>query len=107
MTQDEQRKLIGPHNGPMERDTILSGKPPAWLWCLHCGRCYPHGHYRVATSGRGVNARDLEMCPYKGCDGDTVMDAWPWSKLADAHPSYPKVPILGVVYSNFGPPPEK
>lgn len=44
-----------------------------WVWCLHCQRCYKIGEYRIEKK-----FDDLQMCPYKGCDGDTVLDAIPW-----------------------------
>lgn len=44
-----------------------------WAWCLHCQRCYKIGEYRIQKL-----YGELQMCPYKDCDGDTVMDAIPW-----------------------------
>jgi hypothetical protein len=41
-----------------------------WSWCEHCGRCYQVGEYR--------EVRGLRMCPYPGCNGDTLFDATPW-----------------------------
>jgi len=43
------------------------------------------------------------MCPYEGCDGDAVIDAWLWTDVADEHnPSYPAIPELGKVYPMDG-----
>lgn len=49
---------------------ILGRKIGDWVWCLHCQRCYKIGEYRLIG--------DLQMCPYEGCGGDTVLDAIPW-----------------------------
>lgn len=61
-----------------------------FLWCLHCGRTYNRGQFRKQA--------DLQMCPYEGCDGDTVIDGWDWEEVRDGHPEYPVVPKDGVVY---------
>jgi len=37
-----------------------------WAVCLHCGRAYKIGEFRLI--------KGMQMCPYEGCDGDTVMD---------------------------------
>lgn len=66
----------------------------AWNWCLHCERAYPQGSYR--------QVRDLQMCPYKGCDGDAVMDLWTWGKVRSVNPGYPQTPELGVQYALYG-----
>lgn len=42
-----------------------------WVWCLHCERCYQVGEYRLEGG--------LQLCPYPGCDGDTVLDARAWN----------------------------
>jgi hypothetical protein len=64
------------------------------VWCLHCNRCYPYGWHRKGGSG-------LHMCPYDGCDGDAVMDAWPWEKLVRAN-DYPEDPEFGKRYPQYG-----
>jgi len=75
----------------MHRERIyLDEKPCAFLWCLHCGRAYRWGEYREMNG--------LQMCPYKGCDGDTVMDGWSWEEVREGNPDYPKTPKLGHVY---------
>jgi hypothetical protein len=75
----------------MDRERIyLDEKPCAFLWCLHCGRAYRWGEYREING--------LQMCPYEGCDGDTVMDGWPWEEVREGNPDYPKTPKLGHVY---------
>ncbi|MGD1083655.1 MAG: hypothetical protein ABSA47_02765 [Verrucomicrobiota bacterium] len=78
-----------------------------WQWCLHCERCYPLGLVRIRD--------DLQMCPYEGCGGDTVLDACGWHRgplfgtqglegaeleaaQASSFPGYPLVPVVGVVY---------
>ena len=65
-----------------------------WLWCLHCERVYKAGEYREING--------LQMCPYEGCNGDTVLDAWSWSNLKETHPNFPELPIRGKIYSLYG-----
>jgi hypothetical protein len=75
----------------MDREKIFADeKPCAFLWCLHCQRPYKWGQFRLIDG--------LQMCPYEGCDGDTVMDGWEWKKICEANPDYPDVPELGKVY---------
>jgi hypothetical protein len=38
------------------------------------------------------------MCPYPECDGDTVLDAWPWDRVRVGHRSYPAKPRIGKRY---------
>jgi hypothetical protein len=55
-----------------------------WIWCLHCQRCYKVGEYREVVLGRGQKKYlTLQMCPYPGCDGDTVFDAHAWWKIEE------------------------
>jgi len=65
----------------------LDEKPCAFLWCLHRGRDYRWGEYREING--------LQMCPYEGCDGDTVMDGWEWGEVRDGHADYSKTPKAG------------
>jgi len=74
----------------MDRERILGEKPGGFLWCLHCGRTYRWGEYRLIEG--------LQMCPYEGCDGDTVMDGWRWEEVREGNPDYPKTPKRGHVY---------
>src|SRR5664280_3151660 len=67
-----------------------SDKKSLFLWCLHCERTYRRGECRV------INA--LQMCPYPDCNGDTVIDAWPWFTVRSYNPEYPVIPIEGTVY---------
>jgi hypothetical protein len=53
-----------------------------WAVCLHCGQAYRIGEYRLL--------RGLQMCPYPGCDGDTVMDP--------VHYSFPEPPERNKIY---------
>lgn len=47
---------------------MISGRKVGdWVICLHCGMAYKIGEYRLMHG-------DMQMCPYEGCDGDTVMD---------------------------------
>ena len=55
------------------------------------------GHY-VRGEYRPVG--DLQMCPYAGCDGDTVVDAWDWEAIREGHSDYPENPVEGTVYPN-------
>lgn len=101
--QDEQRRAFKTKPGTrlvthspdtMERYDFVAGPRKAWHWCLHCERAYPLGSYR--------QNRDLQMCPYEGCDGDAVMDLWTWQRVREANPQYPEIPELGVVYGLYG-----
>ena len=65
-----------------------------WLWCLHCERVYQAGEYR--------EQKKLQMCPYEGCNGDTVLDAWTWESLREIHPEYPKIPTRETLYPLYG-----
>lgn len=72
-----------------------------WVWCLHCERCYKVGEYReVESKQRGVGV--LQMCPYADCNGDAVIDPWPWELIREANPSYPRIPKRGVEYPQYG-----
>ncbi|MDD4870967.1 MAG: hypothetical protein PHR77_10440 [Kiritimatiellae bacterium] len=64
-----------------------------FLWCLHCERTYRRGECRVING--------LQMCPYDGCNGDTVMDAWPWGSLREGHSDYPVIPEEGKRYPMY------
>lgn len=79
----------------LHRDVAIGGNAPHYLWCLHCERAYLRGKFR--------QVRDLQMCPYDGCNGDTVIDAWKWNKVCKENPSYPEMPQEGVVYPLYGP----
>ena len=64
-----------------------------YKWCLHCERAYKKGEHRLING--------LKMCPYNGCNGDTVIDAWDWSKIQKEHRDYPEVPEIGKVYPMY------
>ncbi len=71
--------------------TEITGVPEGeWVWCLHCERCYKAGEYRLI--------RDLQMCPYPDCNGDTVLDSFEWNKIKEKHLDYPVEPVRDVVY---------
>lgn len=79
---------------PTDREMILDEEIRSdYLWCLHCWRTYKRGEYRVEGS--------LQMCPYEGCGGDTVIDAWDWADIRDAHPEYPEKPEQGESYDPY------
>ena len=61
-----------------------------WVLCMHCEQAYQVGELRQEAA--------LQMCPYPECDGDTVIDAWPWSDIREKHPEYPEVPERDKVY---------
>ena len=61
-----------------------------FLWCLHCERAFRRGEFR--------RVGEYQMCPYKGCDGGIVVDAWGWETVRDGHPDYPAIPEIGKVY---------
>ena len=70
-----------------------------WVICIHCERCYQVGEFRkrrlqLSTLRRVI----LQMCPYDGCSGDTVLDADPWGDGRGRHPEYEEVPERGRVY---------
>jgi hypothetical protein len=77
----------------MHRAEMIPDERPEFLWCLHCERAYRWGEYRLIGG--------LQMCPYDGCDGDTVMDGWPWDSVRKGKQGYPKVPRLGHVYELY------
>jgi len=78
------------------REETFGTPDGTWLWCLHCERAYKSGEYR--------ELRGLQMCPYEGCDGSTVMDGWDWKDVRRANPAYPKEPERGKEYPLY---PEK
>lgn len=76
-------------------DAFVGRQAGDWVWCLHCDRCYQLGEYKL--SDYRVEGRHLQLCPYEDCDGDTVMDAWPWEDYyQDA--AWPRVPVRGQEY---------
>lgn len=86
----EECKNRGPDIITMFGDAYQVGD---WVWCLHCERCYKVGEFRVVLTvmDRGRIVEGLQMCPYDDCDGDAVIDAWPWGKLVDEN-GYPETP---------------
>jgi hypothetical protein len=79
------------NNKKYDRDEIfIDDRRSDFLWCLHCERTYNRGAYRQVGN--------LQMCPYEGCDGDTVVDGWDWEDVRDEHPDYARVPEDGKVY---------
>ena len=75
----------------LDRDKIFNEhKRSIYLWFLHCERTYKRGEFRKLN--------ELQMCPYEGCDGDTVIDAINWDEIREIHPNYPVIPIEDVIY---------
>jgi hypothetical protein len=68
-------------------------KRSVFFWCLHCERTYRQGECREING--------LQMCPYDGCNGDTVCDAWPWEDIRSYNPQYPVIPEEGKVYPMY------
>jgi hypothetical protein len=96
MTEEEAFASEAVHD-PDGVDTFDS-KKGKMLWCLHCERAYSHGwHRKVHSSGM-----EYHMCPYEGCDGDVVMDAWTWEKVRSGNEGYPEKPELGKRYPLYG-----
>jgi hypothetical protein len=80
----------------MDREKVFGAQDQSkYLWCLHCERSYLRGRHRQVGS--------LQMCPYDGCDGDAVIDAWSWPSVRENNPGYPETPQDGVVYPLYGP----
>jgi len=80
--------------GVFEGDQISREKKRSdYLWCLHCERTYKRGKFRKVG--------DLQMCPYEGCDGDTVLDAIDWENIRYHHPEYPQIPEEDKVYPEY------
>ncbi len=76
-----------------KRNVHNANENSVFLWCLHCGRTYRRGECRVV--------KGLQMCPYDGCDGDTVLDAVPWGAMRSAWPAYPVIPERGRRYADM------
>jgi hypothetical protein len=85
-----------------DQEKMFYRKKEEWVWCLHCERVYQVGEYRAEKPDRMmINMgfkEDLQMCPYAGCDGDTVTDSWPWETIREKHPEYPEIPEREKVY---------
>ena len=71
----------------------------SFLYCIHCERTYQTGQYREQDFPGLVT---LQMCPYDGCDGDAVIDAWSWASIRSENPDYPEIPEEGIVYPMYG-----
>ena len=76
-----------------DREKIFGPDRDVWYWCMHCERAYRADEFRIDEFG-------LQMCPYEDCDGSTVLDAWPWSRLVEIN-GYPLVPVKGVEYPMY------
>jgi hypothetical protein len=76
------------------REKVFGLDRDDWYWCLHCERVYRADEFRFEV----FDGERLQMCPYKDCDGSTVLDAIPWSEIVGRNNGYPSVPQRGVVY---------
>jgi hypothetical protein len=79
--------------GQLDREKSFGKDRSKYFWCLHCERAYERTQFRLVGK--------LQMCPYAGCSGDTVMDAWEWDEIRRFHAAYPKVPRHGVHYPMY------
>lgn len=79
-----------------DRDKIFRKSKSSYLYCIHCERAYLNGKFREVKDEEFGDI--LQMCPYDGCDGDVVIDAWEWEQVIENHPEYPKVPEKGKIY---------
>ena len=61
-----------------------------FVWCSSCERAYREGELCWDS--------EFETCPYAGCSGDAVVDAWDWARVRAYHSEYPEEPELGRVY---------
>jgi hypothetical protein len=77
----------------LDREKAFGKDHSKYFWCLHCERAYERTQFRRVA--------ELQMCPYAGCSGDTVTDAWEWESIRQANPIYPKVPKHGVRYPMY------
>jgi hypothetical protein len=86
------------------RDLALGYLSNGYLWCLHCNRVYKNGEFRLVEEvipeyhDFGGEKLKTQMCPYAGCNGDTVLDGWNWSTIRERHPDYPEIPERNKVY---------
>lgn len=76
----------------LDREIVFTEDPkPEYLWCMHCGRVYDYGKFRLVDG--------LQMCPYPDCGGDTVIDAFAWDHFRlGFETEYPEVPVVGEIY---------
>lgn len=89
---------MGKNKIKSDRQEIFGNAGSGYLWCLKCERTYPESEYREVRNNKG---QVYQMCPYKDCDGDAVIDAWDWAKIRDAHPQYPEIPECGIIYPQY------
>jgi len=65
-------------------------------WCLHCERTFEK--VMMDDFGHDFIPR---VCVYTGCNASVFCDGWEWIDLRALNPSYPKVPIFGVIYPMY------
>ena len=80
-------------SGELEYEKDEQEIPISYKWCLHCERAYKQGEYRLING--------VKMCPYDGCQGDAVIDAWNLNKVKENHTEYPEIPEIGKEYSLY------
>jgi len=73
---------------------VFGRKKGAWVWCLHCERCYQVGEFKFGE-------RNIECCPYPDCDGDTLLDSIPWTEFHKEHSEYPEIPEREKTYPMY------
>jgi hypothetical protein len=94
MHKPQSARVIVP-TAPIKLEGFHGDQDAKYLWCLHCERTYKPGQFRTEPED------GLQLCPYPGCDGDVVIDAWNWSKVRvkeDGETRYPDHPTPGVQY---------
>src|SRR5262245_51182844 len=77
----------------LDREKAFGKDRGKYFWCLHCERAYERIQFRQVGK--------FQMCPYEGCSGSTVIDAWEWEDIKRFNPAYPKVPKRGVRYAMY------
>lgn len=62
-----------------------------YKWCLHCECVYEDlGTEEFLYDGE---------CPY--CGASVFLDGWPWSRVREVNPEYPKSPKVGGYYPMY------
>lgn len=76
------------------REMVFGDEGFDYYWCVHCERGYRRGQFR--------RVEGMQLCPYEGCDGGTVVDGVAWDKIrGEVHPEWPEEPVWGVVYAMY------
>ena len=88
-------RLAGP--SVTEDGQTIRGSEPIFkaglIWCLHCERVYRSPQIRKMPDGQNC-------CAYEDCDGDAIIDGWPYWEAWERH-GWPEIAIPGVVYALY------